>query len=122
MMFDMSEKMMFMQCNSHHIYRDIVFLTLLFIATGLPSSYSMPASPPSPAMPDIFRRSSSSCCAIVFFYIRIGVIMTVVVLRDAGGCEVMGPWRGWVCAGESSADGDGALKEVAYAILYPDRS
>ena len=45
----------------------MLFLTPRFIATGLPSSYSTPDAPPSPAMPDIFRRSSSSSSARVFF-------------------------------------------------------
>jgi len=48
------------------MYLNMLFLTLLFIDTGCPSSSSTPASPPSPARPAIFRRSSSSSCAIVF--------------------------------------------------------
>lgn len=48
------------------MYRNMLFFTLRFIATGAPSSYSIPASPPSPERPDILRRSSSSNCACDF--------------------------------------------------------
>ena len=48
------------QWRKDQIYRNILFLTLRFIATGTPFSYSMPASPPSPARAAIRRRSSSS--------------------------------------------------------------
>jgi hypothetical protein len=51
---------------SFQMYLNMLFLTLLFIDTGCPSSSSTPASPPSPARPAIFRRSSSSSWAIVF--------------------------------------------------------
>lgn len=49
------------------MYLNILFFTLRFIDTGWPSSISTPASPPSPARPVIFCRSSSSSCAMVFF-------------------------------------------------------
>ena len=51
-----------------HINRNMLLLTLLFIATGCPFSSSRPAAPPSPEMPSSFCRSSSSSSAIVFFF------------------------------------------------------
>jgi len=47
------------------MYLNILLLTLRFIATGWPSSYSTPDSPPSPERPDIFWRNSSSSSAWV---------------------------------------------------------
>lgn len=51
------------------IYLNILFFTLRFIETGWPSSNSTPDSPPSPLRPAIFRRSSSSISAMVFFFL-----------------------------------------------------
>jgi hypothetical protein len=50
-----------------HITRNIFSFTPRFIAAGLPSSNSNPASPPSPDIPSSLSRSSSSSSAIVFF-------------------------------------------------------
>lgn len=53
-------------CCDHHgddkrqISRNMFSLTLRFIATGLPFSYSIPATPPSPDMLSSFSRSLSS--------------------------------------------------------------
>ncbi|KAL8746765.1 MAG: hypothetical protein Q9184_007698, partial [Pyrenodesmia sp. 2 TL-2023] len=49
------------------INRNMLFRTPLFIAVGLPSSSSNPASPPSPDFPSIFMHSSLSSSAMVFF-------------------------------------------------------
>lgn len=51
------------------IYRNMLFLTLLFMLTGWPSSSSNPAAPPSPDMDSNFSRSSSSNSACVFFFL-----------------------------------------------------
>ena len=53
---------------SSQIYRNILFLTPLFIAVGWPSSSSTPAIPPSPASSAIFSASSASISASVFFF------------------------------------------------------
>lgn len=50
------------------IYLNMLFFTPLFMETGFPFSSSMPASPPSPAMPSSFWRSSSSNSACVFLF------------------------------------------------------
>jgi hypothetical protein len=61
------------------MYRNMLFFTLLFIETGWPSSYSIPASPPSPATPCIFSCSSLSSSAWVFF---LGLISSVGLATD----------------------------------------
>jgi hypothetical protein len=62
------------------MYLNILFLTLLFIDTGCPSSNSTPASPPSPARPAIFRRSSSSSCAIVFLPVVALLLLSLLLV------------------------------------------
>jgi hypothetical protein len=59
------------------MYLNMLFLTLLFIDTGCPSSSSTPASPPSPARPAIFRRSSSSSWAIVFLPVVVLLLLSL---------------------------------------------
>jgi hypothetical protein len=56
-----------MYASTHHMYRNMLFLTLRFMDTGLPSSYSTPLSPPSPERPRNFSCSSWSSSACVFF-------------------------------------------------------
>lgn len=51
------------QPRHHQIYRNMLFLTLRFMVFGLPSSYSIPAAPPSPDICSSFSRSSSSAWA-----------------------------------------------------------
>lgn len=51
-----------------YINRNIFSLTPLFIAAGLPSSNSSPASPPSLSICSSLSRNSSSSSAIVFFF------------------------------------------------------
>jgi hypothetical protein len=50
-----------------HMYLNMLFLTLLFIAAGFPSSYSIPAAPPSSSCPCSFANTSASSSAWVFF-------------------------------------------------------
>lgn len=68
-----------------YINRNILFLTPLFIAVGLPSSNSMPASPPSPDLPSIFIRSSSSISAIVFFDVGVSSLLEPVLFFPGSG-------------------------------------
>ena len=70
---------------SFQMYLNMLFLTLLFIDTGCPSSSSTPASPPSPARPAIFCRSSSSSCAIVF--LPVAVVLLVLSSLEDLACE-----------------------------------
>ena len=68
-----------------HIKRNILFFTLRFIATGLPSSNSNPAAPPSPDIPSSFSRSSSSNSAMV---LRLGLTVASfgALVSPAGFC------------------------------------
>ncbi|EDU40196.1 predicted protein [Pyrenophora tritici-repentis Pt-1C-BFP] len=57
----------------------MLFLTLLFIDAGFPSSYSMPAAPPSLSCPCNFAMTSASSSACVFF---LGFASSVVFSSD----------------------------------------
>jgi len=74
------------------IYLNILFFTLLFIATGTPSSYSTPASPPSPECPLIFCLNSSSISATVFFFFLTPPLSSAALAEvDASHCPLPFP-------------------------------
>ena len=84
----------------------MLFLTLRFIDTGTPSSYSTPDAPPSPAISDIFARSSSSSSAGVLWWdLVVGESAVDVFVRDVatGPDSVVG---GDDVAFEGDKDGD----------------
>jgi hypothetical protein len=55
--------------------------------SALPSSYSTPEAPPSPEMPSILRRISSSSWAIVFLGVTLGASGDLVAGVSGGGGE-----------------------------------
>ena len=84
----------------------MLFLTLRFIDTGTPSSYSTPDAPPSPAISDIFARSSSSSSAgVLWWRFVVGEGAVDVFVRDVAteSASVVG---GDDVAFEGDKDGD----------------
>lgn len=76
-----------------YINLNIFCFTPLFIATGLPSSSSNPAAPPSPDISSNLTRSSSSSSAMVFLFGFGASLSTGVFWSDCCGL-LLDKWCG----------------------------
>ena len=65
-------RLLWLQTAASYISRNILLRTPRFIALGLPSSYSIPAAPPSPDIRSRRSRSSASAWATDFIWVGDG--------------------------------------------------